>query len=173
MLLDEEGREIGTAAKASVHHRATPLHLGFSCYLFDGARPCAADPARLGQAHLARSVDELVLRPPRPRRTDRPGRAVDAPITNSDCASSGRSVCCQVFGTGPPPLTAPWKTRSARCTARAPTRAVQAASDEVMEWRWVSWNELRRAAELGWPISPWAAKQIPLLETALKAFASG
>ena len=47
---------------------------------------------------------------------------------------------------------------------------VQAASDEVMEWRWVSWSELRRAAELGWPISPWAAKQIPLLETALKAF---
>ena len=36
VLLDEEGRSIGTVAKAEVHHRETPLHLAFSCYLFDG-----------------------------------------------------------------------------------------------------------------------------------------
>ena len=35
VLLDEEGRSIGTAPKRDVHHRQTPLHLAFSCYLFD------------------------------------------------------------------------------------------------------------------------------------------
>ena len=34
VLLDEQGREIGTAPKSSVHSAATPLHRAFSCYLF-------------------------------------------------------------------------------------------------------------------------------------------
>ena len=35
VLLDEDGRAIGTLPKSQVHHRSTPLHLAFSCYLFD------------------------------------------------------------------------------------------------------------------------------------------
>ncbi|HEX2705949.1 MAG TPA: isopentenyl-diphosphate Delta-isomerase [Candidatus Lustribacter sp.] len=36
VLVDEDGRAIGTAPKAQVHHGATPLHLAFSCYLYWG-----------------------------------------------------------------------------------------------------------------------------------------
>lgn len=37
ILLDENGHQIGVAPKLASHHENTPLHLAFSCYIFDEA----------------------------------------------------------------------------------------------------------------------------------------
>lgn len=37
VLLDDDEQPVGTAPRAEVHDASTPLHLAFSCYLFDRA----------------------------------------------------------------------------------------------------------------------------------------
>lgn len=163
VLLDEAGRAVGTADKATVHHAETPLHLAFSCYLFDDeerllvtrralhkvtwpgvwTNTCCGHPApgealadavhRRVRQELGVDVEDLRLVLPGFRY-----RAVmsDGVVENEMCPVFVGRV-------GGPVAPEP---------------------DEVDDVAWRPWRELR--AEVlagGLPLSPWAHEQIAAL----------
>lgn len=165
VLLDDDGQEIGSASKTTVHHHATPLHLGFSCYVFDPdgrvlltrralckqTWPGVWTNSFCGHPAPGEQIADAVQR----RAQQELGLSIGSPtcvlptFRYRAVAADGtvENEICPVF-----------------CThAEGP---VQTAPDEVMDWKWVRWQDLRSAAALAWPISPWAADQIPLLEAA-------
>jgi isopentenyl-diphosphate delta-isomerase len=165
VLVDDDGRELGTAAKASVHHEKTPLHLGFSCYVFDAEGRVLMTRRALGKrtwpgvwtnsfcGHPA--PGEAVMDAVHRRARQELGLRIDGltcvlPDYRYRAVAADGTVeneLCPVF-----------------CTiASGPVRP---APSEVMDHAWVPWAELRTAAALRWAISPWAAEQIPLLEAA-------
>lgn len=164
VLLDENGRPIGTAPKEQVHHADTPLHLAFSCYLVDDAGSVLLTRRALHKQTFPGVWTNSCCGHPAPdeaaeeavRRRVRQELSLD--VTELRCvlpdfryratASNGvvENELCPVYV----------------------GRAVGIADpdpDEVMEHIWVQWRELRTAARLPWAISPWAAAQIPLLDS--------
>jgi isopentenyl-diphosphate delta-isomerase len=165
VLLDDNGQEVGTAAKASVHHGATPLHLGFSCYLFDARGRVLVTRRALGKPTWPGvwtnsycghpSPGEQVVAAVRRRGFQELGLTVDVPVCflpefrYRAVATDGtvENEICPVF--------------CARTDG-----ALRVDPDEVMDFAWVSWDDLRSVAQLPWAISPWAAAQIPELDSA-------
>jgi isopentenyl-diphosphate delta-isomerase len=165
VLLDDAGRSVGTARKADVHHDATPLHLAFSCYLFDDAgrvlltrraldkrafpgvwtnsfcgHPAPDEPmddAVIRRAHDELGVDIADLRCVLPEFRY---RAVDAGgvVENEVCPV----FCARIVG----PL--------------------DVDPEEIMDSTWVPWDQLATATAIPWAISPWAIAQVPLLAAA-------
>jgi isopentenyl-diphosphate delta-isomerase len=146
-----------------VHHRATPLHLGFSCYLFNPEGQVLLTRRALAKVtwpgvwtnsfcgHPA--PGEPILEAVRRRAREELGVAVDEPVC---VLPDFRYQAVAADGTVENEICPVFYARTGAEVIAAPT--------EVMETRWVSWQELRSAAQLPWTISPWAVTQIPLLE---------
>ena len=165
VLLDDAGRVVGRADKATVHHAHTPLHLGFSCYLFDPDGRVLLTRRALGKQTWPGVWTNSFCGHPAPgeepsaaviRRAEQElGVVVDDPVCvlpdfrYRAVAADGtvENEICPVF------------------FARTANPILPVAS-ETMDFRWADWDELRTAAGLPWAISPWAATQIRLLEAA-------
>lgn len=168
ILLDEDGKPIGLAPRATVHNANTALHLAFSCYLMrpDGqvllsrralskrtwpgvwtnsfcghprAGETFADAVNRHAAHeLGLRVANLEMRLPEFRY-----RAVDA-------SGTVENEICPVF-----------------YATLASTEPIEPNPDEVMEVAWAYLADLGRAVlATPWAFSPWMVAQLRELRQA-------
>ena len=163
MLLDEQRRPIGQLPKSQVHHAATPLHLAFSCYVFDGSgqllmtrratskrtwpgvwtntccgHPLPGEPLEVAAARRLHEELGLILTHSELVLPDFSYRAVapEGIVENEFCPV----LVGRVDGTPHPDPT------------------------EVLDYHWGLWQDITTlAAKTPWLISPWSALQIPLL----------
>lgn len=165
VLLDETGIAVGVADKATVHDRATPLHLAFSCHVFspDGALLVTRRALRkrtwpgvwtnsfCGHPAPGERIEEAVVRRAEQELGARLGslevalpdfryRAVDASgiVENEIC----------------PVYTATLASRD----------ALSPRADEVMDYEWVDPAATLAAVRVTpWAFSPWLVLQLPRL----------
>jgi isopentenyl-diphosphate Delta-isomerase len=165
VLVDDDGRELGTAAKASVHHDATPLHLGFSCYVFDADGRVLMTRRALGKRTWPGVWTNSFCGHPAPGET-----TTDAVHRRAreELGLTIDGVTCVMADYRYRAVAADGTVENEICPVFCATAAgpVRPMPEEVMEYTWVPWAEVRTAAALRWAISPWAAEQIPLLEAA-------
>ncbi|HEY0259176.1 MAG TPA: isopentenyl-diphosphate Delta-isomerase [Lacisediminihabitans sp.] len=163
VLVDEDGHPVGTADKATVHGADTPLHLAFSCHVYDAEGLVLVTRRALGKrtwpgvwtnsfcghpapgesteeaigrralAELGIRVEDLEIVLPEFRY-----RAIDA-------SGIVENEICPVY----------------RATT---TDAVQARPDEVAEFAWVDPHALRLSVEAApFAFSPWLGWQLEQL----------
>jgi isopentenyl-diphosphate delta-isomerase len=163
VLLDDQLQPVGRLPKSQVHHADTPLHLAFSCYVFDDA----------GQLLMTRRATSKQTWPGVWTNT-----CCGHPLPGEQSAQAVARRLGEELGLQ--------LTRSAvalpdfRYRAVAPDGVVenefcpvlvgavegipQPDSAEVLEYRWAPWPDVvALVAAAPWAISPWAALQIPLL----------
>jgi isopentenyl-diphosphate delta-isomerase type 1 len=165
VLVDETGQPIGESPKAHVHGPNTPLHLAFSVHIFD---------------HLGRV---LVTRRALSKRTW-PGVWTNTccghPVPGESITDAVRRRLYFELGLDAPDLRcvlpdfaykaidASGVVENEICpvyTSRVEDPVVTANPDEVMDAKWVLWDDLAQAVRLTpFAFSPWAVSQVGLLD---------
>lgn len=164
VLLDESGNASGIGAKSQIHHASTPLHLAFSCYIFDAedrllvTRRARSKPSFAGV--LTNSCcghprpDEALADAARRRAESEVGVTLDEiwlvlPEFRYLATSSTGLVeneMCPVYA------------------ARSSSAEVTLDPTEVDEAEWVPWEEFARSVRSGErEVSQWCAEQVPQL----------
>jgi len=163
VLLDEHGRPSGTAPRATVHQEDTPLHLAFSCHLFDASGQVLLTRRALAKRTWPGVWTNSFCGHPRPgedmvdavRRHARHELGIEVtdirPLLPDfryravDASGTVENEVCPVF------------------TAHT-DESPQPNADEVMDLRWVAPAEVAAAAAAApWALSPWLLEQLEQL----------
>jgi len=163
VLVDREGNAIGTAPKAQVHGPETPLHLAFSCYVFD----------EHGRVLVSRRALHKITWPGVWTNSccghPLPGEPVHAAVIRRLAFELGLQVERVDLLLPDFSYRAVMENGTVEHEICPVYRAVVSADarpnpDEVAEVKWLPWDSFAEGVLSGaMPISPWAREQIPLL----------
>ena len=160
VLVDESGAEIGTAQKATVHTRTTPLHRAFSCHVFSTDGRVLVTRRALGKltwpgvwtnsfcGHPGPDEQqEVAIRRRAERELGLTLGALEVVLPDFryravDASGIVENEVCPVY----------------RTTVDADP---DPAPDEVAEWAWIHPGDLREAVEAApFAFSPWLVLQL-------------
>ena len=163
VLLDDDGHAVGTMDKRAVHHRETPLHLAFSCYVFDDAGRVLVSRRALHKATFPGEWTNSCCGHPAP------GEAMEDAVRRRVLQELG--ITLDDLRLLLPEFryrasTADGIVENEMCPVYvATTRAtVRADPVEVADVSWESWPEFRAEVLAGSrPISSWCREQVAML----------
>ena len=172
VLLNPDREPVGSAPRAYVHTRDTPLHLAFSLYVFNEA----------GEVLLTRRALTKTTWPGVWTNTccghPRPGEEMAAAITRRLDYELGMEITdlqCVLADFGYRATDASGLVENEFCPVfRARVRIDPESShpndpplanpDEVLDWKWWTWNNVIEAARLTpFVFSPWSVEQMAQL----------
>ncbi len=165
VLLDDAGAAVGVAPKAQVHHRRTPRHLAFSCYVFDERARLLVTTRALDKHTFPGLTTNTVCGHPAP------GEPLEASIRRRALDELGLSI-------GNPVLVLPDFSYEATMRGIREHEAcpvfvarVDGAAGwrlnpaEVHEAHWEDWSAFRDGVLGGRrAVSPWCAMQVSRLD---------
>jgi len=172
VLLDDGGRPAGTALKSEVHGHDTPLHLAFSCHLFDGSGSLLVTRRALSKRTWPGVWTNSFCGHPGPGED-----LVDAVHRRAqdELGAAVRDVSCVMPGFRYRETDASGIVENEICPVHTAVLDSDLAPEpsEVAEWVWVRPEDLRRAVEAApFAFSPWLVAQLPQLVSALGSLGS-
>lgn len=163
VLLDNDGNVVGSADKASVHTTSTPLHLAFSCHVFDAAGRVLVTRRALSKVTWPGVWTNSFCGHPAPGEAQEDAIARRASVELGITVSSLQLVLPDFRYRA---VDASGIVENEICPVyRAVTSdAVNANPLEVSEWEWVDPESLTAAAVAApYAFSPWLVTQLEQL----------
>ncbi|QDP95426.1 isopentenyl-diphosphate Delta-isomerase [Microlunatus elymi] len=165
VLVDQAGRRLGSHQRSTIHTANTPLHLAFSCWIFDPAGRVLITRRALGKLAFPGVWSNSCCGHPRPdedvgdavrRRID---EELDLTVTTLDCVLPDFSYsAADTRGIVENELCPVYVAVAEDPTSLDPDPA------EVADWVWQQPESLATAVLAApYAYSPWAVLQLPLL----------